>query len=228
MKTIWKEWMSLCRQVSHEATHINLNHVCPKTQFENHIDGGSLSALVSFLIRFYVCGPITQTTLCLEEQSVKCTTSSVLSRSNQRAYSTVKTPLCWNTWKEKKWNNNSNIAEILLQVEQPCIQSSIENSDINKEWDEGRHGASSRCFQTDRTRAMRPPPHHKYCAPQGTRSMAGPAAGAWSNYTCVAASINLACWHAHALTPPSKRELEIETPGLNHRQPVSLPLLPVL
>lgn len=49
---------------------------------------------------------------------------------------------------------------------------------------------------------------------RGKRSMTTPEAGAWSNYTCVAASIHLASWHAHRSINPfvkSRRNTVMES-----------------
>lgn len=45
-------------------------------------------------------------------------------------------------------------------------------------------------------------PPLKYWAPRGSRSMTTPEAGAWSNYTWVAASIHLPSWRARRSGDP--------------------------
>jgi len=66
----------------------------------------------------------------------------------------------------------------------------------------------------------------KYWALQGERSMTTPQAGAWSNYTYVAASIHLASWHAHkSINPFMKPYTDVAKENRECRtQSVSTPL----
>lgn len=65
-----------------------------------------------------------------------------------------------------------------------------------------------------------------YWALQGERSMTTPQAGAWSNYTYVAASIHLASWHAHrSINPFMKPYTDVAKENRECRtQSVSTPL----